>query len=97
MNNFDTASDRQYFPTGQRLVDGNWFHSFIGMEEQVAQHSPQQTRCRLQRPKRTSTLGDWNIDGMHVGPRTGFPHDCSPAAKMIRVAVSENQVLKLVW
>ena len=34
---------------------------------------------------------------MHVGPRTGFPHDRSGAADMIRVAVSENQVLELVW
>ncbi len=34
---------------------------------------------------------------MHVGPRTGFPHDRSGAADMIRVAVSENQVLDLVW
>jgi hypothetical protein len=32
---------------------------------------------------------------MHVGPRTGFPHDRSGAADMIRVAVSENQVLDL--
>jgi len=33
--------------------------------------------------------------GCKVGPRTGFPHDGSGAADMIRVAVSENQVLEL--
>jgi hypothetical protein len=32
---------------------------------------------------------------VHVGPRTGFPHDRSGAADMIRVVVSENQVLEL--
>jgi hypothetical protein len=34
---------------------------------------------------------------VHVGPRTGFPHNRSGAADIIRVAVSENQVLELVW
>ena len=34
---------------------------------------------------------------VHVGPRTGFPHNRSGAADMIRVAVSENQVLELTW
>jgi hypothetical protein len=56
-----------------------------------------QTRCRPHRPKRTSTLGHGDIEPVHVGPRTGFPHDRSGAADMIRVAVSENQVLELVW
>ena len=34
---------------------------------------------------------------MHVGLRTGFPHDGSGTPDMIGVAVSENQVFKLVW
>jgi hypothetical protein len=36
MNNFEAASDGQYFPSGQRLIDGNRFQSLVGMEEQVA-------------------------------------------------------------
>jgi hypothetical protein len=32
---------------------------------------------------------------MHAGPRTGFPHDRSGAADMIRVAVSEIRCL--IW
>src|ERR1700752_1580531 len=67
------------------------------MVEKPAQHLLQQTRCRPQRPKRTSTLGHRDIERVHVGPRTGCPHDRSGAADMIRVAVSENQVLDLVW
>jgi hypothetical protein len=58
---------------------------------------PQQTRRRSQRPKRTSTLGDRDIERVHVGPRTGFPHDSGGTADVIRVAVSKNQVLELVW
>jgi hypothetical protein len=34
---------------------------------------------------------------VHVGPRTGFPHDRSGAADVIRMTVSEEQVLELVW
>jgi hypothetical protein len=41
-------------------------------------------------PKRTSTLGHRDIERVHVGPRTGFPHDRSGTADMIRVAASEN-------
>jgi hypothetical protein len=96
MNDFDTASDGQYFSSGQRLVDGNRLHLFVGMVEQPAQHSPQQIRCRPHRPKRTATLGRRDIERVHVGPRTGFPHDRSGAADVIRVAVSENQVPELV-
>jgi hypothetical protein len=33
---------------------------------------------------------------MHVGRRTSFPHDRSGAADMIRVAVSENEMLELI-
>jgi len=33
---------------------------------------------------------------VNVGPRAGFPHDRSGAPDMIRVAMSENQVLELV-
>ena len=40
---------------------------------------------------------DWDIERVHVGPRTGFPHNRSGAAEVIRVAVSENQVLELIW
>ncbi|MGC1585090.1 MAG: hypothetical protein WA791_05230 [Rhodomicrobium sp.] len=58
---------------------------------------PQHTRGRPHRPKRTSALGNRDIERVHVGSRTGFPHDRSGAADMIRVAVSENQVLELVW
>jgi hypothetical protein len=32
-----------------------------------------------------------------MSPRTGFPHDGSGAADMIGVAMSENQMLELVW
>ena len=38
-------------------------------------------------------LGRW----VHVGLRTGFAHDGSGAADMVGVAVSENQMLELVW
>jgi len=75
----------------------NRFQPLVGMVEQLAQHSPQQTGCLTHRPKRTSTLGHRDIERVHVGPRTGFPRDRSGAADMIRVAVSENQVLDLVW
>src|SRR5215475_7820419 len=61
MNDFDPASDEQYFPSGQRLVDGNRLQSLVGMVEQLAQHSPQQTRCRSHRPKRTSSLAHRDI------------------------------------
>src|SRR5215469_11755081 len=97
MNYFEATRDGQYFPRVQSLVDGNRIQSLVGMVEQVAQNSPKQTRCRRHRPKRTSALGDRNIEGVHVGPRTGLPHDRSTAADMIRVTVSENQVLELVW
>jgi len=33
---------------------------------------------------------------VHVGPH-GFPHDRSGAADVIRMTVSEEQVLELVW
>ena len=46
---------------------------------------------------RISTLSDRDNEWMHVGLRPDFPHDSSGAADMIRVAVSENQMLKLVW
>src|ERR1700722_3230425 len=97
MNNFNAASDGQYFPSGQRLIDGYRPQSVVGMVEQLAQHSAQQTGCRPQRPKRTSTFGHRDIELVHVGPRTGFPHNRSGAAEVIRVAVSENQVLELIW
>ncbi len=70
MNNVDAASEGQYFPSGQRLVDGNRLHSLVGMEEQLAHHLPQQTRCPPQRPKRTSTLGHGDLDD--VDRWTGF-------------------------
>jgi len=69
----------------------------LGMEEQVAQNSPQQTRRRPHRPKRTSTLGDRDVERVHVGLRTGAAHDSGGAADMIRVSVSENNVPELVW
>ena len=97
MNYFEATRNGQYFPRVQSLVDGNRIQSLVGMEEQVTQDSPQRTRCRRHRPKRTSTLGDRNIERVHVGPRTGLPHDRSTAADMIRVTVSENQVPELVW
>ena len=34
---------------------------------------------------------------MHVGHRSGFPHDRGSATNMIRVAVSKNQMLELAW
>jgi len=37
------------------------------------------------------------IERVHVGLRTGFPHDRSCAADMIRMAVSENEVLEFLW
>jgi len=95
MNYFEATRDGQCFPWGQRLVDGNRVQSLVGMEEHVAQDSAQQTRCRRHRPKRTSTLGDRDIERVHVGPRTGSPHDSGGAADMIGVCVSENQVLEL--
>jgi hypothetical protein len=67
------------------------------MEEQPAHHLPQQTRCRPHRPKRASTLGDWDIEWVQIRSRAGFAHDCSGAAEMIRVAVSKNEVLELMW
>src|ERR1700733_291874 len=97
MNDFDAAGDRQYFPIGQRLDDGNRLQSFVWMEEQLAQHAPQQTRCPPHRPKRASMLGHGDIERVHEGPRTGFPHNRSGAADVIRVAMSENQVLELIW
>jgi hypothetical protein len=97
MNNFDAAGDGQYFPRGQGLVDGNRLQSLVGMEEKIAHHAPQQTGRRPYRPKRASTLGYRDIERVHVGPHTGFPHDRSGAADMIRVAVSENQVPELIW
>jgi hypothetical protein len=33
---------------------------------------------------------------VHIGSRTGVPHDRRSAADMIRVAVSEDQVLEVV-
>jgi hypothetical protein len=41
--------------------------------------------------------GDRNVERVHVGPRTGSAHDSGSAADMIRVRVSENEVLELVW
>src|SRR5215831_5893008 len=97
MNYFEATCDGQCFPRGQRVVDGNGVQSLLGMEEQVAQDSPQQTRCRRHRPKRASTLDDRDVDRVHVGPRTGSTHDSGGAADMIRMSVSENEVLELVW
>jgi hypothetical protein len=97
MNNFDTAGDGHYVPSGQWLVDGDRLQSLLGMEEQLAQHLPQQTRGRPHRSKRTSALGDRDIERVHVGPGTGFPHDRCGTANMISVAVGENQVLEPVW
>src|SRR5262249_49130601 len=73
--------------------------AFIHATWNILLHSncPKRHRCPLHRPKRTSTLDHRDIERMHVGPRTGFPHDRSGAADMIRVAASENQVLELVW
>jgi hypothetical protein len=90
MNNFNAASYGQYFPGGQTLVDGYRLQSLVGMVEQLAQPSPQQTGCRPQGSKRTSTFGYGNIEQVHVGSRTGFLHDHRGAPDMIRVAVSEN-------
>src|SRR5215469_13130486 len=97
MNDIEAASDGQYFPRDQRLVDGNRVHSPIGRVEQFTQHSPQEPRCRTHRPKWSSALGQGDIELVHVSPRTGLSHDRSGATDMIRVAVSENQVLELVW
>jgi hypothetical protein len=33
---------------------------------------------------------------VHVGPRTGLPHDRSGAADVIKMMVSKNQVLELI-
>jgi hypothetical protein len=96
MNNFDAAGDGQYFPVSQGLIDGNGLRPLVGIEEQPAQHLPQQTRCRPHRPKRTSTLGYGDVEWVHVGSCAGFPNDRSGAADMIMVAVSENQVPELV-
>src|SRR5262249_6392231 len=95
MNYFDAACDGQYFPWGQRLVDGDRRESLVGMEEQLAQYSPQQTRCRRHRPETTSALGDGGIERVQVGFRTSFSHNGGGAADMIRVAVSKNEVLEL--
>src|SRR5580692_13187359 len=97
MNHFDAASDGQYFPGGQRLVDGNRLQSLVGMEEQLAHQPTRQTRRRNQGPKRTSTLGHRDIELVHVSSRTGFPHDRGGAADMIRVAVGEHPLLELGW
>jgi Protein of unknown function, DUF417 len=70
--------------------------TIYGTSAATPMRMPQQTRSRLHRPKRTSTLGHGDIERVHVGSRTGLPHDCSGAADMIRVTVSENQVLELV-
>ena len=96
MNHFKAASDGQYFPSDQRLVYVNRRHSLLGIVEHLAEQSSQ-TRRRNHRPKGTSTLGHGDIERVHVGPRTGFPHDRSGAADMIRVAVIENQALKPFW
>src|SRR5579872_2098603 len=97
MNNLDAAGDGQCFPGDQSLVDGHRLQALIGMIEQLAQHSPQQPGRRRQRPKRTPRFGNRNVERVHVGPRTGLPHDRSSAPDMIRVAVSENQMFELVW
>src|ERR1700722_11124674 len=97
MDDFDAAGDRQYFPRAQRLVYPNRLNSLVGMKEQSAHDLPQQTRCRRHGPKRTSTLSHSDVERVHIGPRTGFPHDGSGAADMIRMAVSENQVPELLW
>src|SRR5579863_4804681 len=95
-NDFETAGDGQYFPRGQMLVDANRLHSLVGMEKQFTHHLPQETGCAPHGPKRTSALGDGDIERVHVGARTSFPHDRSGTADMIRVAVSENKVLELI-
>jgi hypothetical protein len=41
MNDFDAASDGQYFSITQRLVDRNRRQSLVRIEEQPAQHLPQ--------------------------------------------------------
>jgi hypothetical protein len=58
--------------------------------------SPAAKGCRRHWPKRTSTLGHRDIERVHVSSRTGFPHDRSSAADMVRVTVSKNQVLELI-
>jgi hypothetical protein len=66
------------------------------MEEQPAQHLPQQTWCLLHGPEWTSILGYWDVERVHVGSRAGFPDDRCGAADMIRVAVRKDQVFELV-
>jgi len=61
MNNFDAAGDGQRFPGGQGLVDRDGLQSFLGIEEQPAQHLPQQTWRRPRGPEWTSILGYWDI------------------------------------
>jgi hypothetical protein len=82
-------------PRGQRLVEGNRLQLLGGMKEQIAQQA-NRTGCRRHRPKRASTLSDRNVERVHVGSCTGFPHDRGGAPDMIRVAVREDQLLELV-
>src|SRR5215475_1865936 len=96
MNYFEATGDGQCFPWRQMLVDGKRVETFLGMEKQVAQNSAQQTRRWRHRPKGTSTLGDRDVERVHVGPRTRSSHDSGGAADMIRVSVSKNEVLELV-
>jgi hypothetical protein len=96
VNYFDAAGDGQYFPIGQRLVDGDRLQSLVGMKEQLAHHAPRQTRRRHYGPKRTSTFGHGDIERVHVGPGAGFPDNRSGAADMIRVGVSENEAPELI-
>jgi NAD(P)-dependent dehydrogenase (short-subunit alcohol dehydrogenase family) len=43
-------------------------------------------------------LAEWSEKEVQVAAkRTGSPHDSGSATNMIRVAVSEDQVLELVW
>jgi hypothetical protein len=96
MNNLEAPGDGQYFPRGQGLVDGNRLHSLVGMEKQLAHHLPEETGRAPHGPKRTSALGHGDVEPVHVSRRTRFPHYRSGAADMIRVAVSENEVLELI-
>ena len=75
MNYVEATRDLQCFPWDQRLVYGNGIQSLFGMEEQVAQNSPEQTRSASAKGNQEWLKPDRNLDCRQA---MGQPHFTNP-------------------
>ena len=79
MNNLDAVSNGQYLPIHQRLVNRYRVKSLFGMEEQLAQHSPQRPGAGVLGRKGPPLSAIGISSGCRVGHR--------PVSRTIRAAL----------